>query len=281
MKYKRILIISAVLFLIGVMLFVGAFALSGFDLSKLSNVKYTKKAAEFHDIHNIIIDDENNSVKILRADTDSVQVSYHDSDKAHYVITESGGTLYIKKETTSFFFNFFTLDFSDHTLTLTVPESSIGEISVHTQNGSVTLEGVNAERADVTSSNGGIYISGGNIGVIDTDTSNGPVKLWDMESRKITADTSNAKIVITSVNVPELDASTSNGGIEAYSVRSKKCILETSNGSVDVLMIGDPSEFRISHRTSNGSVDAPPSGSGPRELFVGTSNGNIRIKFEE
>ncbi len=151
---------------------------------------------------------------------------------------------------------------------------------IQSSNGSLRIEDIEGQAADLITSNGGIRIR--NIkGRVDAKTSNGTVDIQTAEGA-LTLRTSNGSVTVDNVR-GSLNASTSNGAIRGTLVdtaANDPIKLTTSNGGIDV-RIQMPRNNDVIASTSNGGITIRmPSNAGGRLNATTSSHESISSDFD-
>ncbi len=184
-------------------------------------------------------------------------------------------------------FNFSNIGIN-RTVTVELP-SALYHLSVRTSNGAISLEDLTLESAILRTSNGRISIENVDIPTITMISSNGKLYLKDVVSTTVDLETSNGEIELIGVEAYSIDAETSNGPVNASGIHSEDFRVYTSNGTINLTIQGNFEDYKVRTKTSNGSVKINGSTYGndtyhsSKVPFVEaiTSNGNIRINFED
>ena len=110
---------------------------------------------------------------------------------------------------------------------------------------------------DLSSSNGGIYLTDITGDTLKLASSNGPIEFDEVSAERIDGETSNGRIG-GRVEAPDTDLSTSNGAIDLTlpCTVTGEYVLSTSNSGID-LKVSSSSEvgYSLDLSTSNGRVD--------------------------
>lgn len=302
---KQLMITGCILLAIGIIIFVLAFAASGWDITKMSTVRaYTMQTyVSQNPITSIVVDDDNMTVEVKKSKDDRVHVNYFTNDNDYYEITENG-VLSIDRVTNYKWYHYiFQIDFHKKELTIYLPEQYDGDLDIKTSNAKIEVEDISARRIDLKTSNSSIDMEDSSFTeVAKMKSSNGRIEATNVTSAgDMTAKTSNSKIDITNVSVRNMDSETSNGSINLERVTAVDTIrsstsnshiavervdcgniidLKTSNGSITGDLKGTMSEYIISAKTSNGNNNLPENKTdGTKKLLAKTSNSKIEIEF--
>jgi hypothetical protein len=306
MKNNTVYIIAALLILVGLCM-IGATAASvGFSPEKLSTVKYTDGVytAE-NEVSELTVEDSNTTIYIESYSGDRVKIEYVESDREKYTINQSGDSLTVEKHVTNVIYNIFNIDLTvmSREIKIYIPENTEVKVKARTSNASIKAESIDftalnlrtsngkialtdvncAGAAEVTTSNSSIILENLNVSdELSCSTSNGGITLTNITALTVDADSSNASISLDSIKAQKLNAETGNGRIEVSGLNvSDEIRLDTSNSSISGTLPGSIANYDITSSTSNGSNSLPDnSAAGDIKLVVRTSNGSIRLEFE-
>jgi ElaB/YqjD/DUF883 family membrane-anchored ribosome-binding protein len=190
------------------------------------------------------------------------------------------------------------------TVELFLPPDALVDLLAHTGNCSIKVNGMNALcDTDLKTTNSRIALEGVTCVRLEARTTNARIVLEQVsakqdiqcttsnsriESRQvkcggnITLTTSNSRITAEATAARgELNLTTSNSSMDVNALSADTITLRTSNGSISGTLPGRMSDWAIESRTSNGSNSLPTDQPGEKLLRVRTSNGSIRIRFEE
>ena len=118
LKNKKILVIVGIVIML---------LLAGF-IMKESRETFKISAAE---VNHIIVNDNTNSVKIIKSKDDDIHVNYNDGYKSNYRINENDGVLSIASQDKAVKISF-GLSMGDDSLVLEIPQDYNKEITVET-----------------------------------------------------------------------------------------------------------------------------------------------------
>ena len=297
---KKFLIIGAVVFLAGALLFTGAMAAADWDFSALSTVpKYEVKTftADNNGL-DITIDNSNTPVRLGTSEDGKVHLEYYDNTKQYYVINESDKLTVERVDTYKWYERFFQFDLQKPKLTLLLPENYAGNIYIindngnftidglstsgtlyhRTSNGSITLKNFRSASVEVKTSNGNITVSDCQIETtLKATTSNGNYVISDSSvGNMITLKTSNGDATVTNLTAAELfDIKTSNGSIRLTELACNDITVKTSNGNITLGGVDGDSVYL---KTSNGNIRGSIEGSmSDYNIISHTSNGNNNL----
>ena len=177
---------------------------------------------------------------------------------------------------------------------------SLARLTAASSNASIRLKVLKADECCLETTNASIHLTGfdGNTLAVKTTnasleaeaircqlqlwkTCNGSIKLTAIEASRLSAATSNSRITANGCRAEEMGLTTSNASIAFEQVSGSRLQFHTSNASITGTVCGNPDEYRIEGRTSNGSCNLPNL-SGPdraKLLSATTSNGRVHVDF--
>ena len=214
----------------------------------------------------LIVSNENGSVEIVTGNDEEVQIQAElvGIDKIDYDVRQDKDTILVDVDIEGSY----TGDVRAY-LTITTPK--LTEAIIENSNGHIEVYGIERE-ANLKTSNGKILLKNSE-GQFKLRSSNGALEMQNVEG-EFDAETSNGNISFKGEMIPLGDNRmvTSNGAVEIELENNPSIALEakTSNGSID-------SELPVLATTTKSEHLLGTIGDGQAELYVRTSNGNIRI----
>lgn len=263
---KNILMIGITLIIVGVLLMTGGYMAAGRSLEGFNskNNHYVERSYECSgNISSIKVEENSNHLTIISGDADKISVSCFDREnKELYDIKEEGGVLVVKRNENKDF-NFLNIDFTDHTMVVTVPRDYKGDIDAVVISGGMDLTNV----------------CGNAISVKNTS---GSIKLENVTSESdISVENNSGSIKLINVNAGgNLNAKGNSGGISLDSLNSEGNInIKNTSGSIRGTILGKESDYKIHAEVTSGSCNLNNSDSGSRELNVKNTSGSIKLEF--
>ena len=307
MKNKKLTIVGISTLVAGIMIFVGGFAMMGFDYKNLSTEQpYNEKTYELDTkIQGINLNDKNVDVSLSPSVDGKIRVNYYENEKNCYDIREENGTLIIDKNVSVNLLDmFFNISFFKPTISLEVPANFDGDISLKSSNANIKVNNVRAKSGTFTTSNNKINVEDCSFSqAITGESSNGTIEIQRVDVKgKIYCRTSNSKVVLNNISCQSLEGITNNGYLELEEAAVQEDIslktsnnkielddisfgtsinCETSNGHIEGSINGDMSDFSFDCKTSNGNCNLPENlGTGAKKVRLCTSNSNIEVEIK-
>lgn len=311
-KFLKICCITGLcLLLAGGLCFVIGWGATGFQLSALSNVKVEM----FH-----YVETENANIQTINIDYDvsDVEVVFGDQLKIDYpkrykkngkllsdvTIKEDKetGELTIKERSR---FTISIVNFSDETLTLTLPQDRMFTLNIKTDTGDVYLpSGGKYESLKIETDTGDISVQKSDCALgLDVEVETGDVKISEFTGKYITVETDTGDVSVNHCTVLEkISLETDTGAIKTSGtvkttdffievstgdVRLKDVLdadtvfIKTNTGDVSAVLKGKQSHYKISVDTNTGDCNIGNTSEGDRRLTIDTNTGDVKIQFVE
>lgn len=251
---KKLVKISLVSLLVGVILMFAGLCLTGFDFKKLSpNIMQTNTYEISESFENISIDARSADVRFAPSTNGKCTVVFHENKGANHTISVSNNTLAVQA-TQQKWYAYIGINVEAPSITIYLPESELNSLIVKTNTGDVNMP-----------SSFTCYMA-----VVETNT--GDVE-WNASvhtTLSITTDTGDVKTA--GMLATAIDLETDTGEIELSNVQCQTLSLEADTGDIDcenVIVAG-----KISIQTNTGDVDLE--GCDASSLWIKTSTGDVR-----
>lgn len=267
-KATRItLIIASACVALGILLSVLAFAVVGFDVSKLSTASdYSTNSYRANEIiTSIKLDGLSENITVIPSEDKVIELEYQENSQLSYSIQEEGGSLTITEEHSPeiMLFNFDVGTF-DRKLIIKVPRSYTGDLELSTAGGRIDIsdiEGIDRLKANTMS--GGISLR--NLVVKDS----------------IEADCASGDIVCSTLTASTLDIETMSGRITTTKSKVDTLAAKAVSGAISAEVTGAESDYRITAKAVSGNVNVPSGNdSADKTIALETASGSISLKFE-
>jgi hypothetical protein len=171
-----------------------------------------------------------------------------------------------------------------------------GDVTLKTSDGSISCGRVDANTADLHTSDGGIKISEATLGRCTARTSDGGITIKTIRGDQVELHTSDGSIRCQNINVSRLDCHTSDGGIQIeFAPEAPKDVnvsATTSDGSITLTVPPELSAMIEAHAddgsirtdlpiTIQGKIDKSLQGTigdGQGRIYLKTHDGSITIR---
>lgn len=248
MKYKKLFISVGIVGIIGMILMLISLAILNFDFYSLdmeeeyNGMTYEANISEVSQIE-IYTYDMDVSIKYSESESDKIKLNYCENKSKKAEITLNDGVLKFddKRNTVQDIFrNIFGMDGilnglkrSKFEFVLEIPKGCDNlNLTVHTSNGKIDANGIDAKNLDLKSSNSSIDVGGTVSENVMCVTSNGRITSDGLSAKEACFYTSNADCRVGNIVCDKLEAKSSNGGIICDDVVANSVWLKTSNGNI-------------------------------------------------
>lgn len=318
MKKKVWFITAGSLVLAGCIMFTVALWAVKWDFSKLSTVRYETNTYEIgKKFGSISISADTADIRFVLSGDKKCTVECREEENAKHSVEVENDTLVIKSNDSKTWYDYIGIYFGSPKITVYLPETEYGALSVHAATGSVkipedftftaadiSLSTGNADfRANVTetakiqTATGNISVENTSVGALDISASTGKVTVSNAVCREnISVKVFTGKVSLTDVSCQNVLSDGTTGEIFLNNViAAEKISIERSMG--DVNFVGcDAAELDIKTSTGNvigsvltekvfiadtdtGNIDIPETSSGGK-CKIKTGTGSIRITVE-
>lgn len=236
------------------------------------------------DVKKIVLSAQNIHVDVRSVPEGKIRVLFEPLPTDKVSVSESDGVYTFTHTIPFHLFNWFGLFRAHSGITLEIPESFSGDVSVTTDNARLTAENVRSVRnGTFITDNARIIVSGTECGNLNVHTSNGKVELNNCTGHVCKVKTSNGRITAQSCTFQNsIDLHTDNASINADDITTDTIIFKTNNASINASVAGDARSYAIHSHTSNGQNNLPADWSFPgqtKHLSAETSNAHIAVQF--
>lgn len=314
---KKVLLIGLLALIVGALIFVIFFAVSGWNFKNLSSVVvqneiYTENSE--NKISTVNIDYDNADVEIVFSDVDTLTVSYPKTftrsgkPASEIHLSDSDGELSITSE--SIWHRNIGINWVEEKVYITVPTQRACDLNIKTDNGDILVcggEGSTVVSAFFDTDNGDIDTERATLvseGELYFTTSNGEIDAGKLYANKLTMETDNGDISLRGGEITgEVYIGTDNGDVELEgdlkamslkvetdngeisltngTISADKIILNSDNGDIEAKILGRKSDYSISVNVSLGDSNIANTSGGTKTLEVGCDIGDIEIYFTE
>lgn len=299
---KRWLTAAVVLVVIGGLTFVGAFAVLGFDLSKISTDRYETNTYEpAGDFDSIRMDLSTAKVVLAVSEDGSCKVECVEREDENHTVAVENGTLVLRTVAggTKWYRQFLRFDPGSPAVTVFLPKAEYDSLLIASFVGDVDLsENLSFRSIDVTCDTGDVLCGASaseqmeirtdvgsiRLNAIDTGgkvcvkTDTGDLSVTGVRCGSFTAESQVGDVVLKSVVAASaFSVETDTGDVRLDGCDGESVQIRTNVGNVTGTFLTDKIIFA---ETSVGSVDVPKSTTGGK-CEITTDTGDIRVKIAE
>lgn len=296
---KGWIIAASVLVVLGIMLFVGAFAVGGFNIENLGNTRYetvTEEVSEEFDKIDIKVNAA--AIEFLPSEDKQCKVDYSGQEDLQISVEVKDKTLVVQYEETREWYEHIGLFFKEPKITVYLSKVEYDSLSVQSNTGDVKLpKGMTFGSIKIDSETTDVDCSASVKENIDIHVSTGDILLNDMKAGSVNIETTTGDVTMTGIDVGgDIEISTTTGDVLlGNTVAEKNMMVKCTTGDVgfeksDAKEItvktttGDITGTLLSDKefitnTSTGDVNVPKNTEGGR-CELSTTTGDIGITIE-
>ncbi len=310
---KKILIISSIVALVGIIITGIAIGLGGIRASGAKVQRVTREVSE--PFSSIIINSESTNIRIEKSQSESAYAVCHEGDGITFSSSVTDGVLTLSEIDSRKWYQHIGFFFGDRIAVLYLPAESYAALKASVTGGDIECnENITFENADLKASSGSIEFysnvtgelkasaASGDIelgalsaGSINVKTSAGDIELEKVKAGSVTLIAESGSVDISDASADELNITTTSGGVELENaLTTVKTSIKTKSGGISLehcdssLLQLESISGRVEAslrtgkvfdvRTSSGSARYPDSVEGYGKCSVKTKSGNIRIR---
>ena len=273
------------LFLIGVGIIVGfaGFALMGFRFKgqKIDIREYTDES----NIEKIVVNTDISDVSVGITDAEKIIITYGESKSIKINISVENGTLTIKEKGSANWFDmlsFIHFGNNEFKVKILIPEKALGEISISSDTGDISLEDINVKgNIKLDTDTGDIFIKTKEADSVSYEdinikTDTGDVTLTDVKAANLNVKVDTGDINLTNTLVDDiLKINTSTGDVKVEKSDAGEIEIKTSTGDIEASFL---TEKVFVTSSSTGDIRVPESYQGGKCKLT-TSTGDINVNY--
>lgn len=273
-KTKIWLVVAVLLILIGSVAFGGVMMKLKWDFTALSTTKYeTNTTLTETDYKNISIITDTADIEFILSDESKV-VCYERVNEKH-VVEVKDGTLFIKLTDERKWYEYIGINFESTKITVYLPKSEYGNVSVETSTGNITLGDISAESLDLAVSTGKVAVN--NVTCkddVNVEVSTGRTNITNLACKNLTTKGSTGGVNLkNTVATEKFSIERSTGDVKFDGCDAKEITVKTDTGSITGTLLTE--KVFVAH-TDTGKISVPNTTSGGR-CELTTDTGNIKI----
>lgn len=272
---KKWIIIGILLIVLGLFLFVGAAAVTGWDLSTLSVSQFETNTYEisdpFQDIH---ISTDTANIRFLPSDDGKTKVICHEDPKAKHLTSLQDGTLSIEVSNTRKWYDYITIfHFETPSITVYLPSGTYKDLIIRQSTGNTQLpEAFVFETIRISGSTGHVDCRSSVTGLLQIQVSTGDIHVEAVNAGEVDLTVSTGMITLSSV--------TCEGDLSLRLSTGKATLLNTT--CQNLTSTGDTGDLLLTNVIAAGKFDLQRDTGDIRfdrcdasELFVKTDTGHV------
>ena len=272
---KGFIITAAVLLVVGLAVFAGAFISSGFNFSKMGSDSYvTNTYTVDKEFDRIDIDTSVTDITFKPSEDGKFRaVCSEERDKVHHQVSVEDGTLKITVSDEREWFDYISFFSKSMSMTVYLPEGRYESLRIDSSTGDVTIPGsFSFESIDIKVSTGDVSCSASAEGKVKIGASTGDITLGGISAEDVELSVSTGKIQADRVECGgRFSVGVSTGKAKLSDVTCKDFASDGSTGSLTLKNVVASGKFDIKRSTGDVTFDS----SDAAEIAVKTSTGDV------
>lgn len=295
-RTKTWLLVAIYLIVIGVVLFVLAGFIVGWDFKKFSTQKYqTNEHVITQEFNDISIETDVSDIILVPSDQGKKVVCY-ERERDNHLVEILDGVLKITLRKSQNLMDNISIMGENSTITLYLPKGEYGNLTIEASTSDILIsKDFIFNGIDVSVSTGDIESKASAKGLIKISTTTGDIKIEEVSATAIDTSVSTGDVTVISVNCKNFNSQGSSGDLRldgvlveekffikrnTGSVEFRDCdggeiVVETSTGDVEGNLLSEKIFFV---KTNTGDVDVPRTTTGGT-CEITTRTGDIRIRI--
>lgn len=268
------LIVAASLILVGGFIFVGALAMSDWDINKLSNSKYETNSYNITNAFDRIdIDSSTADIKIIPSADDTCKVVCYEQKNVKHEALAVDGTLKIAEKDSRKWYQYIGFNFDTPEITVYLPENQYCAMSIKNDTGDIEIsKELKFKSIDVMLSTGDVKVFASTDEDMSIVTSTGEILVENVSADNFNAVTSTGHITLKNVTCEgNVKADVSTGKVKLSDITCANLDSKGSTGEIFLKNVVASGKFNV--KRSTGDVEFE--GSDAAELFIETDTGDV------
>lgn len=271
---KRLLIIATTFIIAGVLVFVGALAVLGFDFSKLDTLEYESNTYEISETFDAIsIDVETTDIEFVRSTDNVCRIECFEHKKVKHSASVQDGILNIESIDTRRWYDHISITFRDPKVTVYLPTDMYKSLSVDTHTGDLLIPSdFSFESISLSGSTSDVECFASVSGLIKMTTHTGDITLGSLNAGEIVLSATTGNIVMSFVTVNgTIDAETDTGKLTLSDITCASLSTESSTGNTTLKNAVAMSSMSLETDTGDVSFES----SDADTITVNTGTGDV------
>lgn len=282
---RKFLYIGLLLIGVGIIVGFAGFALMGFRFKGLTQKIDIREYTDESNIEKIVVNTDISDVSVGITDAEKIIITYGESKSIKINISVENGTLTIKEKGSANWFDmlsFIHFGNNEFKVKILIPEKALGEISISSDTGDISLEDINVKgNIKLDTDTGDIFIKTKEADSVSYDdinikTDTGDVKLTDVKAANLNVKVDTGNIELNNTLVDDiLKIKTSTGDVKVEKSDAEEIEIKTSTGNIKASFL---TEKVFVTSSSTGDIRVPESYQGGKCKLT-TSTGDINVNY--
>lgn len=272
---KKLLISAGVLVALGLLLFVIALTVGGWDFTNLNTGKFeTNTYTIEEDFDSISIHTQTADVVFLPSEDGACRVVCYEEQNLKHTVAVEDGTLFVNAVDTRKWYDHIGIFLSSPKITLYLPKEAYSSLKIEGDTGDTEIPAdFSLETVDISVSTGDVKCYAATLGTVKITASTGKILLEGGSAASLDLCTSTGDVTVSDVSCSGSTSVKVSTG--KTNLKNLTCASLTTKGSTgDISLIGVVVSGKMSVERSTGDVYLEHSDGG--EIFISVDTGDVR-----
>lgn len=233
---KLWLILAGVLIVGGCILFGSVMTMLNWDFTKLSTASYSTNSHTVEEaFSHISLKTTSANITFLPSEDSKTTVVCHEPDNQMHTVKLQDDTLLIQQVDTRQWYEYIGIYFEPIQITVYLPQTEYGSISLQNTTGEVSLQNIRAAALDISSTTGDISLTDVVCtGDLSVQLTTGHIRLEDCDAATLALKTVTGSVSGTLLTGKTFFAKTTTGHIDVPTTTGGCCRITTTTGSISI-----------------------------------------------
>lgn len=275
-KIKLRLITSALLILIGCLIFTGAMTMLNWDFTKLSTVKFETNNYEINEQYkSISIVTDTADITFIPRESANTSVVCREHTNLKHSVMEKDNTLCIELVDNRKWYEYIGINIGSQKITVYLPKAEYNMLTIKESTGDIEIpKDFNFNSIDIKTSTGNINAEKLTTNTLNLSVSTGNINLKDISCESLTTNGSTGRVTLQNVIATDsFSIKRSAGDIKFDKCDANDILIETDTGNVKGSLLSDKVFIA---RSDTGKINVPKTATGGK-CEITTDTGYIKI----
>ena len=272
---KAWVIVAVSLILLGAVLFTAVMITLGWDFGALSTTRYeTNEHVPSESFSDISIQTDTADIILLPAEDEGCKIIAHEQENVKHTVKVKDGVLVIETEDTRKWYEYIGISWGSPSLTVYLPKSEYGALSVKSSTGMVRLPAeFSFASIDVETDTGIVQSYASAMGAIKIETNTGAIGVEGVSAASLSLSVTTGKVTVTDAYVAgDASVAVSTGKAALTDVTCKNLFSSGSTGDILLKNVIAAEKLSVERDTGDVTLD----GADAAEIFIETDTGDVK-----
>lgn len=245
----------------------------GFDMGKLSSVKFTTNTYELtEEFNDISVKTNTAGVKFVASQDEICKVTCYEQEKSKHTVYVENGVLKVDVVDNRKWYDFVSISFKSPQITVSLPEKEYNSLFIKEKTGSIEIpKGFSFVNIDVTVTTGDVKCNANALENIKIKTTTGKIRVEDVSTDLLDLSVTTGDVYLSKINCGNLSVKVSTGDTNVFQTKCKNFTSKGSTGDVYLKNLVATENFWIERST--GDIEFKECDA--NEIYIITDTGDI------